>query len=144
MKILLSKEKITEIQKEYDLLSKSLEAQKVEVAKRGGASASWHETASFTAAQGASEKRLNDLKIILQNIETLPDKINSKTIQIGSYAEIQKKDKVLKYRIVDPIEADPINGKISAKCPLGELLIGKEEGEGLVLLGDQIKILKVE
>ena len=52
----------------------------------------------------------------------------SDKVQIGSTVEV-KNGKVMTYHIVGPVEADPMNGKISDESPLGVALIGKAVGE---------------
>jgi transcription elongation factor GreA len=38
-------------------------------------------------------------------------------------------DKEISYQLIGPYESDPENGKISVTSPLGQALIGKEEGD---------------
>ena len=42
---------------------------------------------------------------------------------------LESNGKTYEYTIVEPVEADPINGKISDESPLGTVLIGKTVGD---------------
>ncbi|MEX1022215.1 MAG: transcription elongation factor GreA [Dehalococcoidia bacterium] len=54
----------------------------------------------------------------------------SKTVQVGSSVTIKGADgKSRKYQLVGPTEADPTQGRISHKSPVGRALIGKKRGE---------------
>ena len=61
------------------------------------------------------------------NAEEIKARKSSK-VQIGSKVEV-KNGKVTTYHIVGPVEADPLNGKISNESPLGVALLGKSVGE---------------
>ena len=61
------------------------------------------------------------------NAEEIKAKKSDK-VQLGSTVEI-KNGKTTTYHIVGPVEADPLNGKISNESPLGMALLGKTVGE---------------
>lgn len=88
------------------------------------------ENAEYDSAreeQGLVETRIAEIEDILMNAEIIKARKSSK-IQIGSTVEL-KNGKTVKYTIVGPVEADPINGKISNESPLGVALMGKAVGE---------------
>jgi transcription elongation factor GreA len=47
------------------------------------------------------------------------------SVQLGSRVLLQDDDQKLEYMVVDPLEADPSEGKISHESPLGRALLGK-------------------
>lgn len=57
-------------------------------------------------------------------------------IRIGSTVVLQVSGKELTYEILGTQESNPFRGKISYKSPLGQLLLGHEAGETLVLKTD--------
>lgn len=88
------------------------------------------ENAEYDSAreeQGLVETRIAEIEDILMNAEEIKARKSNK-VQIGSTVEV-KNGKVTTYHIVGPVEADPLNGKISNESPLGVALLGKSVGE---------------
>ncbi len=89
------------------------------------------ENAEYDAAreeQGIVETRVIEIEVILQNFELIkPSKANG-IIRVGSTVELHNGKKVT-YQIVGPVEADPLEGKISNESPIGAALMGKKAGE---------------
>lgn len=90
------------------------------------------ENAEYDAAreeQGQVETRIAEIEDILMNADIiLPGKSNG-TVQVGSTVELKHDGKKVTYVIVGPVEADPLDGKISNESPIGQALIGKKQGE---------------
>lgn len=92
------------------------------------------ENAEYDSAreeQGLVETRIAEIEDILVNAEIIKVKKSSK-VHVGSTVEI-KSDKTAKYTIVGPVEADPMNGKISNESPLGVALMDKAVGDKVTL-----------
>ena len=92
------------------------------------------ENAEYDSAreeQGLVETRIAEIEDILVNAEIIKIKKSSK-VHVGSTVEI-KSDKTAKYTIVGPVEADPMNGKISNESPLGVALMDKAVGDKVTL-----------
>jgi len=54
----------------------------------------------------------------------------SKIVQVGSNITVKGTDgKSRKYQLVGPTEADPTQGRISHKSPVGRALLGKKRGD---------------
>ena len=71
------------------------------------------------------EQELIDKKDLLKNAKPYPRKNNSR-VSIGSVVELLSSGgKRFNYTIVDSIEADPSDGRISTASPLGQTLLGK-------------------
>ena len=79
-----------------------------------------------------AEKR--EIKQVLANSKVLPRKRDRLYVALGSIVDlIDAKGRLMTLMIVDSIEANPSNGKISANSPLGESLIGKTIQETISL-----------
>lgn len=72
------------------------------------------------------ESELNDKKLILSNSKTLPSRRNHLQVVIGSVVDlIDKRGHLFRYKVVDSIEANPSDGRISTLSPIGKSLLGK-------------------
>lgn len=72
------------------------------------------------------EQELYDKKELLKNAKMAPSRSHSVRVAIGSVVElIDRQGRKLKYTLVESIEANPLDGRISIKSPLGNGLIGK-------------------
>lgn len=88
------------------------------------------ENAEYDSAreeQGLVETRIAEIEDILMNAEEIKTK-GSHNVHLGSTVEL-KNGKTVKYTVVGPVEADPMNGKISNESPLGVALMGKSVGD---------------
>lgn len=73
------------------------------------------------------ESELADKKMTLSNSVLLPRKRDAFKVAIGSVVDlIDTQGKLIRYTIVDSLEADPSDGRISVKSPLGQSLLGKQ------------------
>ena len=72
------------------------------------------------------EAELADKKMTLASAKLLPSKRNRLQVAIGSVVDlIDKSGRLFRYTIVDSIEANPSDGRISTASPLGQSLIGR-------------------
>lgn len=73
---------------------------------------------------------LFDKKDVLKRSKLLPNKRRGVKVTIGSVVDlIDRHGHFFRYKIVDSVEADPSDGRISACSPLGQSLIGKKVKE---------------
>ncbi len=89
------------------------------------------ENAEYDAAreeQAQVESRIAEIEDILKNADIIKAGKSNGTIRVGSTVEL-KNSKVVTYRIVGPVEADPLEGKISNESPIGAALMGKKVGD---------------
>ena len=92
------------------------------------------ENADYDAArrrQAEVEGRILEIENILRNSEVIETKSSgAKKVALGSTVKIKNlsNGKEATYTILDTVESDPFNGKISQTCALGEALIGKVVG----------------
>jgi transcription elongation factor GreA len=82
--------------------------------------------------QGLVETRIAEIEEILQNAEIIKCGNKSK-IALGSKVELKTGSKIVSYSVVGPVEADPLNGKISNESPIGVALFGKKVGDKVVI-----------
>ena len=72
------------------------------------------------------ENELEEKKAVLAGAQLYPRKRDALKVAIGSVVElIDNSGRQVVYTIVDSIEANPSDGRISVKSPLGQSLIGK-------------------
>lgn len=89
------------------------------------------ENAEYDAAreeQGLVESRIAEIEDILLNAEIIKTSKSSKVV-LGSKVELKTGKKTVTYAVVGPVEADPLEGKISNESPIGEALMGKKVGD---------------
>lgn len=124
---------------------KELEAELAELVGRRGAIADkiaeardfgdLSENAEYDSAreeQGLVESRVAEIEDILLNAELIKAAKSSKVI-LGSKVELKSGKKITTYSVVGPVEANPLEGKISNESPLGEALMGKKVGESATI-----------
>lgn len=93
------------------------------------------ENAEYDAAreeQGLLETRVAEIEDILQNAAII-NASDSSTVVLGSTVELKNDEKTVKYTVVGPVEANPLEGKISNESPIGQALIGKTVGDEVVI-----------
>jgi transcription elongation factor GreA len=89
------------------------------------------ENAEYDAAredQGLVESRIAEIEDILMNAELITTSSKS-IVGIGSKVELKNGTKTASYHVVGPVEANPVEGKISNESPIGIALMGKKEGD---------------
>ena len=92
------------------------------------------ENAEYDSAreeQGIVETRIAEIEDILMNAEEIKAKSGGK-VHLGSRV-VLKNGTTKEYTIVGPVEADPMNGKISDESPLGVALLGKSHGDSVTI-----------
>lgn len=93
------------------------------------------ENAEYDAAreeQGVVETRIAEIENILENAQIIKGGKKGE-VHLGATVELKTGKKTVSYTIVGPVEADPLEGKISDESPIGEALMGKK-------VGDKVKI----
>jgi transcription elongation factor GreA len=79
--------------------------------------------------QGLVETRIAEIEDIVMNAEIIKASSGSSKVGLGSRVELRTDDKSIVFTVVGPVEADPIEGRISDKSPIGEALFGKKVGD---------------
>jgi len=78
--------------------------------------------------QGIIETRIAEIEDILSSAEIIKSSGKSK-VNLGNIVELRFGKKTAKYTVVGPVEADPLEGKISNKSPIGSAIFGKKVGD---------------
>lgn len=89
------------------------------------------ENAEYDAAreeQGLVESRVAEIEDILLNAELIKASRKS-TIGLGAKVQLKTGKKTVDYHVVGPVEANPVEGKISNESPIGLALMGKKVGD---------------
>lgn len=93
------------------------------------------ENAEYDAAreeQGLLETRIAEIEDVLLNAELItPAKTDS--VALGSVVTLKTDDKQVEYTLVGPVEANPLEGRISTESPIGQALMGKKVGDKVEL-----------
>lgn len=92
------------------------------------------ENAEYDAAreeQGIVETRVLEIEQILMNYEIIKPKSGG-TVRVGSTVDLHN-GKNVTYTVVGPVEADPLEGKISNESPIGAALMGKKSGDTVTI-----------
>ncbi len=93
------------------------------------------ENAEYDAAredQGLLESRIAEIEDILLNADLIKAGSKSK-VSLGSKVELKTGNKTVTYTVVGPVEADPLEGKISNESPIGEAVFGKKVGDSAAI-----------
>lgn len=93
------------------------------------------ENAEYDSAreeQGLLESRIAEIEDILLNAEIIKSASKTK-VALGSKVELKNGNKSVVYTIVGPVEADPLDGKISNESPIGDAVFGKKVGDSATI-----------
>ncbi|CAN5385042.1 hypothetical protein BH10PAT4_BH10PAT4_2660 [soil metagenome] len=72
------------------------------------------------------ESRLQDKQLTLKSARLIPTRRARMQVAIGSVVDlIDQQGRLFRYMLVDTIEANPSDGRISVASPLGKNLVGK-------------------
>ena len=93
------------------------------------------ENAEYDAAreeQGLLETRVIEIEDILQHASIIKS-ADATVVGLGSAVELKNSDRTVTYTVVGPVEADPMEGKISDETPIGQALMGKKVGDEVTI-----------
>lgn len=82
--------------------------------------------------QGIVETRISEIEDIIKNAEIIKNE-NKTHVALGSKVELETNGKKVVYVVVGPVEADPLEGRISNESPIGMALFGKKVGEHITI-----------
>lgn len=89
------------------------------------------ENAEYHAAKEDQERidnRMAEVMHILANAEVVK-RSSTSSVGIGNSVSVKLGRKMVTYHIVDSVEANPAESKISDQSPIGKALLGKKVGE---------------
>lgn len=127
-KIYLSKKGMKELRKSITGLERAVQKVRQELREIDKSSA--HEeqlilSEKLSTLEGL-ESELSEKQLILSRAQLLPRRRDALKVALGSIVDlIDSTGRVVRYQLVESIEANPSDGRISVKSPLGQNLIGK-------------------
>lgn len=147
----ISKEKKAELEKELEFLKTDKRREILGILEAAKELGDLSENAEYHQAreeQAKTEDRINYIQNLLDN-SVIVKKSKSGFVEIGSNVLIKKQDGSKdKYLIVGEEEADFSSGKISFTSPIGSALLGRKEGDFVLVKTpkgeNKYEILKVE
>lgn len=141
----LTKEGKAELEKELnDLISqRPAIAERIATARSFGDLSENEEYSAARAEQKQVENRILEIEEILKSAKLIRGGTRDK-VAIGATVTIRLNGKKQTYSVVGPVEADPLNGRISDQSPIGKALLGRKANEDFVMPnGTKGKILEI-
>lgn len=119
-------------------------AERLQTARAFGDLSENQEYTDARAEQKTVENRITEIEDILKNAKIIRNASHDK-VSMGATVTVTLSGKKFTYSIVGPVEANPLEGKISDKSPIGQALLGKKVGDTYELPnGNKGKIVSVE
>ena len=141
-KIKISKEKLDELKVE---LKEAIDARPgiIERVATARALGDLKENSEYHGArdeQRDNERKIEEIEGILKNYEIVDaSKMSHDVVALGCTVKLKgQAEKVL--TVVNSVESDPLNGKVSDESPIGQLLLGKKVGDDIEIGGNKFKI----
>jgi transcription elongation factor GreA len=134
-RIPITKEGLEKLRTELNRLESVEKPQNIRAIEEARGHGDLSENAEYHAAkerQSFLEGKINDLKAIIGKSEVLEVESGpADRIVFGRTARLYnlQTEEEITYQLLGPYESDPENGKISVTSPLGQALVGKEEGD---------------
>ena len=134
-KIPFTTEGLEKLKQELDYLVKVERPDNISAIEEARSHGDLSENAEYHAAkekQSFLEGRINELQDVIGRSEVIDIEAGpTDRVVFGRVVLLYdtQTDKEISYQLIGPYESDPENGKISVTSPLGQALIGKEEGD---------------
>ena len=127
----LNQETLEKLKKELKYLET---VKRKEIAKQLGEAASFGDLTENAAYQQAREskelleRKILELKKKIEEAVVVKKPRKTDYVQVGSTVLVESSGDKVDFKIVDPEEADPLQGRISYDSPLGRNLLNKNKG----------------
>ena len=118
-------------------------AERIATARAFGDLSENQEYTDARAEQKVVENRILEIQDTLKNAVLIKTRKSDK-VNIGSTVNISVGGKDFTYSVVGPVEANPLEGKISHESPIGKELLGRKVGDEFSFNDKQVKIKSVE
>lgn len=115
-------------------------AERIATARAFGDLSENQEYTDARSEQKTVENRIIEIQEILKNATLIRAPKQGDKISIGAAVIINMGGKEFTYTLVGPVEANPLEGKISHESPLGKELMGRKAGEEFEFNGKKVKI----
>jgi len=145
-KILLSKKGMKELKKDAHKLERRQEQALAAIRDLDGVNdhESRLERVEKLAQLEIIESELSDKQLVLASAALFPRKRDALRVALGSVVDlIDMQGHMVRYTIVDSVEANPSDGRISAESPLGQTLLGRTIQE-TVQWGNSMRARKMQ
>ncbi len=120
----------------------NLIAERIATARAFGDLSENQEYTDARAEQKTVENRILEIEDILKNASIIQTKQSDK-VSVGSTVVIDMAGKEFTYTVVGPVEANPLEGKISNESPIGKQLLGRKVNEEFDFNGKKVIIKSV-
>ncbi len=142
----ITKEGREELQKELKerIAEREVIKDKIATARAFGDLSENEDYSAARSEQKLNESRIAEIEDILKNAKIISNRGHEK-VTMGAKVTVEVAGKKFTYSIVGPVEANPLEGKISDQSPIGKAMFGKRAGDEYVLPnGNTGKIVSVE
>lgn len=143
----ITKEGRAELEKELA----ELIAQRPEITERIATARSFgdlSENEDYSAArndQKVAETRIEEIQEILKHAKLIRSNASRGKVTMGSVVKVSISGKKQEFTIVGPVEANPLEGKISNESPIGQAIFGLKVGDTAKLPnGKNVKITEIK
>ena len=153
-KVLLTREGVELLQNELQKLKEVDRKEVINELKEARAQGDLSENADYDAArnrQAQVESRITELENMLANAKIIDDKTKGapRVVRLGTTVTIRDltDNEEYKYTIVGPVEANPLNGKISNEAPLAQAILNHGIGARVSVMVKEpydVEILNIE
>lgn len=118
-------------------------AERIATARAFGDLSENQEYTDARAEQNKVENRIIEIQETLKNAVLIKTRKSDK-VNIGSTVTITMSGKKFTYTMVGPVEANPLEGKISHESPIGKELLGRKVDESFNFNGKKVTIKSIE
>lgn len=118
-------------------------AERLATARAFGDLSENQEYSDARAEQKNVENRILEIQETLKNAVLIKTNKSDKAA-IGATVNITMSGKKFTYTIVGPVEANPLEGKISHESPIGKALLGRKPQDEFEFNGKKVKIESIE
>lgn len=145
MEYFITKQKLKELEKEYEELKRTirLELSEEKPSLLEGSDLNI-DFASYEQELEDNRSRFERIENILKNYKIIkkPAEADRNKIFLGASVVLKSDNHKAEYKIVGTLEADPFEGKISDESPVGKAFIGKVVGD-TVCIGPSNSVYKI-
>lgn len=118
-------------------------AERIATARAFGDLSENQEYTDARAEQNKVENRILEIQETLKNAVLIRTRKSDK-VNIGSTVTISMGGKKFTYTMVGPVEANPLEGKISHESPIGKELLGRKVDESFDFNGKKVTVKSIE